>query len=91
MNREPAARAEILYTINGIAADILGCPDLQLREDTTARDVNGWDSLSHVQIVVAVENAFGVRFNVTEISQLENAGSLIDLIERRISGNGGRG
>jgi acyl carrier protein len=83
-------RAEILETINRVAADVLGSSALELSEETTARDVSGWDSLSHVQIVVGVENAFGVRFNSTEIAQLENTGSLVDLVQKHFQANGGR-
>lgn len=81
-------RAEILKTINRVAADILGSLDLELSEETTARDVSGWDSLSHVQILLSVENAFGIRLNATEIAQMKNAGSLIDLVQKHVSMNG---
>jgi acyl carrier protein len=88
MNDAPFGRAEILETINRVAADILGASDLVLSEETTARDVGGWDSLSHVQILLGVESAFGIRLNATEIAQIENTGSLIDLIQRHVSLNG---
>ena len=84
------SRAEILKTINRVAADILGTPDLALSEETTARDVSGWDSLSHVQILLGVENAFGIRLNATEIAQMENAGSLIDLVQKHALADGER-
>jgi len=84
-------RAEILKTIGRVAADVLGSSDLALTEDTTAREVGGWDSLTHVQIVLAVENAFSIRFNSTEIAQMENTGSLIDLVQKHVVANGQRG
>lgn len=79
MNTEPA-RADVLTKIQQIAGDILGVPDLVLEEQTTARDVPGWDSLTHVQIVIGVERAFGIRLTSTEVAQLENAGSLVDIV-----------
>ena len=57
MNDTGDTRVEILKTINRVAADVLGSSDLALNEETTARDVSGWDSLSHVQILLGVENA----------------------------------
>lgn len=81
-------RTDILAKIEAIAADILGTADLKLAEEMTAHDVPGWDSLTHVQIIVAVESAFGIRLNSTEIAQLENAGSLIDLVQKHSAANG---
>jgi len=80
-------RAEILKRISRVAADILGDPELALSEETTARDIGGWDSLSHVQIVLGVENAFGIRLTATEIAQMENAGSLVDLVQKHVPAN----
>lgn len=74
-------RRAILDRIQSIAGDVLGNPDLELGEETTARDVPGWDSLTHVQIVIAVERAFGIRMTSTEVAQLENAGSLATLVQ----------
>jgi len=88
MNDAGNDRTEILKAITRVAADILGSPDLELSEATTARDVSGWDSLSHVQIVLGVESAFGIRLNATEIAQMKNAGSLIDLVQKHVSVNG---
>ena len=76
-------RGDILRKIEAIAADVLGSSDLVLSESTRANEIAGWDSLTHVQIIVGVEQAFGIRMNSTEISQLENTGSLVDLVQRR--------
>lgn len=74
-------RSEILQAVQSVAANVLGLPDLELREDMTARDVPGWDSLTHVQIIIGVEQAFGIRMTATEVAQLENAGSLVDVVQ----------
>ena len=50
---------------------------------TTADDVDGWDSLSHVQLMVAVERAFNIRFATAELTGLANVGELADVIDRR--------
>lgn len=73
-------RTDILNKIAEIAGEVLMRPGLTLSEETTARDVPGWDSLSHVQIVIGVERAFGIRLSATEVAQLENAGSLVDAV-----------
>ena len=51
-----------------------------LTTETTADDISEWDSLSHVNLILAIEEAFSLRFNVTEIATLENVGQLADLI-----------
>ncbi len=56
---------------------------LTLTETTTAKDVEGWDSIIHVLIVVAVEKKFRVKFTAGEIQQLKNVGDLAALIRRK--------
>ena len=80
-NMKSESRSEILERIESIARQIVGTPDLHLREESTARDVAGWDSLTHVQIIIGVEQAFGIRLSATEVAQLENAGSLVDAVQ----------
>lgn len=57
--------------------------DWDLQDDTTAGLVPGWDSLSHVRIISAVEDAFGVRFKTAEIVRLQSLGELQALVERK--------
>jgi acyl carrier protein len=57
--------------------------EIVLHPHTTARDVDGWDSLTHIQLMVAVEKAFGIRFNTGELTGLANVGELVGLIARR--------
>ena len=55
-------------------------PGLQLRDDLTARDVDGWDSLNHVNLMILIEEEFGVRFTTAEVSSLQNVGELKRLL-----------
>jgi len=82
------SRADILERVQSIASDILGLPGLKLHEENTARDVPGWDSLTHVQIIIGVEQAFGIRMSATEVAQLENAGSLVDVVQQHQARSG---
>lgn len=50
---------------------------------TTAKDVEEWDSLSHVGLVLEAEKRFGIRFNTAEIALLENVGEFVQIIRRR--------
>ena len=62
---------------------------LTLSETATARDVPGWDSITHVLIIVAVEKKFQVKFTAGEIQQLQNVGELAALIRRKQAGAAG--
>lgn len=73
-------RTDTLHRVQSIVADILALPDLQLREEMTAQDVPGWDSLTHVQIIIAIEQTYGFRFSFAEVAQLQNAGDLVGTI-----------
>jgi acyl carrier protein len=57
-----------------------------ITEGTVASEVPGWDSLSHVRIISAVETEFGIRFRGLEIMRLQNVGQLQDLVDRKCSG-----
>ena len=77
-------REDILKRVEEIFREELGQSDLVLTDETTADDVEGWDSLSHVQLVAAIENVFGIEFSSREILSWENVGDLIDSIMKRI-------
>ena len=82
---EATSRKETLDRICEIVGGIVGDGSLVLTEGTTAADVRGWDSLSHIQIIMAVEKAFGLRLKASEVAQLNDVGSLIDIIAARRS------
>ncbi len=68
-----------------IFRSLFGLPSLVLRDDLTARDVPGWDSLNHVSLMVEVESCFGLRFSSDEIASLHCVGDLKALIERKLA------
>ena len=65
--------------------EILEDDEIELTPETTAKDVEDWDSLSHIQLLVAVEQAFGVRFNTGEVAGLENVGEMVRLLVAKTS------
>ncbi len=71
---------EVLAQVNDIFKDVLDNPDLTIRGETTAKDVPEWDSLSHVQLVVAVEKHFKLRFSAKEIQSFKNVGEMCSAI-----------
>ena len=69
--------------ITPIFRDIFDRDDLTLTPTLTAHDVEEWDSLSHIRIVVAVEKEFGIKFALGELQSLQNVGEMIALIEKK--------
>lgn len=76
---------EILKKIESVVAEVLGQDDLTLSPDSSADSIEGWDSLSHIQIVVGLERAFGIRFNAAELIDYQNVGALADGIQRKLA------
>ncbi len=72
--------SSILPQINDIFQDVFEDDDLEVTRETTAHDVEGWDSLMHVTLIVNVEKVFGVKFASSEISALKKVGDLEELI-----------
>lgn len=76
-------RNDILARTQEVFREELELDDLVLTDETTADDVEEWDSLSHVQLVVALEKAFGIKFTSREILSWDNVGDLIDCIAKK--------
>ena len=76
-------RFEILYKVNEVFIDILDDEDIVIDEQTTADDVEDWDSLTHIQLVVGIEKAFGIRFTSQEIQSWQNVGEMISCIKSK--------
>ena len=77
-------RSDILAKVQEVFRDALEVEDLVLTDETTADDVEEWDSLSHVQLVVALEKAFGIKFTSREILSWDNVGDLVDCISKKV-------
>ena len=75
-------RAEILSIVEDIFKDILDDDEIVLTDDTTADDIEGWDSLTHIQLVVTIEKKFGIKFKSREILSWNNVGDMIGSIEK---------
>lgn len=76
--------AERERRLTEIFRKLFSLPALVLRDDLTARDVPGWDSLNHVTLMIEVEHEFGLRFSSSEIGALGSVGDLKALIEAKV-------
>jgi acyl carrier protein len=75
---------DILKMLNDIFADILDTEHLVLTSETTAGDVEEWDSLNHIQLVVAIERKLGIRFTAREIQSWSRVGELVLSIQGKL-------
>jgi acyl carrier protein len=66
-----------------VILQVLHLQDFDLRDDTTAAQVPGWDSLTHVSILAAVEQEYGFRFRTMEVIRLRNVGELQAIVDRK--------
>lgn len=73
-------KSDLLKQVNDIFIDVLDNHDISLSYETNANDVDDWDSLNHIQLVVATEKKFKVRFTSTEIRSWKNVGEMLDCI-----------
>ncbi len=73
-------RNEVLARVQEVFRDVLDDEEIVLTDQTTADDVDDWDSLSHIQLVVAVEKEFDIKFSSKEILSWKNIGEMVDCI-----------
>lgn len=68
-----------------IMRDVFDDPSITIRREMTAADVEGWDSLSHINLIVAIEKDFQLRFNLGEVKSLKNVGEMVDLLTKKLA------
>jgi acyl carrier protein len=76
-------RESVSQQLNPIFQDIFDDPSLQVSDGMTASDVDGWDSLSHINLIVAVEKAFRIKLTPAEVRTLNNVGDFVTLIAKK--------
>lgn len=79
---------KIYAELTGIFRDVLDDDTLVLRPDLTADDVEEWDSFNHINLIVAVEQRFGIKFQTAELEGMQNVGHLVSLVEKKLQSAG---
>ena len=75
---------DTLGRLQKIFRDIFDDETLELKRETIAADIEEWDSLAQINIIVACEAEFRIKFDLSEVAILENVGGMIDLVERKL-------
>ena len=76
---------EILNEVSDIFKDILDNEDVKVSDNSTADDIEEWDSLTHIQLVVAIEKHFKIRFTAAEINRFQNVGEMCAGIQKKLA------
>jgi acyl carrier protein len=80
----------IISEVTEVMRDVFGDDDIVLTETTTAGDVDGWDSLMHLNLVIGLERQFKIRFSTAEIAQMKEPGQNIGTLVQLIASKTGR-
>lgn len=78
------SRQEIFDEVQKIFQTVFDDEELTISNSTNAEDIEDWDSLEHINLVVAMEKRFRLKFDIKEVGRLKDVGEMIDLIERKL-------
>lgn len=70
----------LLPEVQDVFRDVFDRPDLVITRDSNALSVEGWDSLTHINLVMSIERKYKIKFALGELKELENVGELLDLM-----------
>jgi len=80
------SRDEILLKTINIFRDVFDDESLVITDDTTAADIEDWDSLTHITLVNEIEDAFNYKFSMKEVLGMKNVGEMLDILEKHSGG-----
>jgi len=76
-------KTAIMAKLTDVFKDVFDLDDVVLTYDTTADDIEDWDSLEHINLISAVESTFKMKFKMKEVSTMKNLGEMVSIIEER--------
>lgn len=77
-------RTEIFKKLNEVFRDVFDDEGITVTEETTAADIEDWDSLTHINLLAAVEEEFNIKFDMKAVQGLKNVGAMVNIIEVEI-------
>ncbi len=75
---------EIYERLNTVFQDVFDDDTIEVDEDTTADDIDDWDSMEHINLIAAVETEFGIKFKMGEVSTMKDVGEMVEIIMSRV-------
>ena len=76
---------EIYAKLNEVFREVFDDDTILVNEKTVSSDIEDWDSLEHINLIVAVEKKFGMKFSMGEVTTMKNVGEMVEIIKKRIS------
>ncbi|MBE6888220.1 MAG: acyl carrier protein [Ruminococcaceae bacterium] len=77
-------REAIFEELTEIFRDIFDDEEIELTDETTADDIEDWDSLEQINLLVAIEKKFSIKFKLDEVSHLANVGDMVNLVQKLV-------
>ncbi len=77
-------RQEVFTKLDEVFQDVFDDEDIHVKDATTAEDIEDWDSLEHINLIVAVEQAFGIKFTMGQVTKMKNVGEMADIILEKL-------
>lgn len=81
----PMSREEVFEKVQEIFRDVFDDETLTISDQTNSDEIDDWDSLEHISLIVSMEKEFSMKFDIKEVNLLENVGEMIDLIIRKMN------
>ena len=73
-------REEVFERLNGVFQDVFDDESIVVNDETTSADIEDWDSLEHINLIVSVEQEFGIKFSMNEVTTMKNVGEMVTKI-----------
>lgn len=77
-------REGIFKTVNEVFHDVFDDESIVVGEETTAEDIEDWDSLEHINLIAAIEQEFGIKFTMGQVVSMKNVGEMVDIILEQV-------
>ena len=77
-------RSEIMNKVAQIFRDVFDDKELVVNDNTCANDIDDWDSIEHINLVLAIEKEFSIKFDMNEIARLKSVGEIVRAIESKL-------
>lgn len=78
-------REAVYETLNEVFRDVFDDESIVVNDATTSDDIEDWDSLEHINLIAAVEQEFGMKFNMGQVVTMKNVGEMVDIILSQIA------
>ena len=77
-------KEQIMADVQSVFRDVFDDDSLVITDSTNSDDIEDWDSLEHISLIISMEKEFGLKFDIKEVNKLENVGGMVDMIKEKL-------